>query len=164
LLPVSAVSHFPHWQWTIILGSTKTPEGTCSEWGRGKSIWPVDKVERNKQSEVRVKLNNKGEGRVQKNNHSKIKRSKIASAKVKKKNRQIWSPTLEQKKPESKMAMMIPRPSKEGFLERKEMAPVSLLGCRAQQGNLSILLSATKINLFIPEVRSERNRVRSLIR
>ncbi len=50
------------------------------------------------------------------------------------------------------MAMIIPRPSKEGFLERKEMAPVSLLGCRAQQGNLSILLSATKINPFIPEV------------
>jgi hypothetical protein len=43
------------------------------------------------------------------------------------------------------MAMMIPRPSKEGFLERKEMAPVSLLGCRAQQGNLSILLSATEM-------------------
>jgi hypothetical protein len=61
----------------MILRSTKTPEGTSSEWG--KSHWREDKVERNKQSEVRVKLNNKGDGRVQKNNHSKIKCSKSLS-------------------------------------------------------------------------------------
>merc|ERR1719153_248080 len=58
--------------------------------------------------------------------------------------------------PESKMAIIVPLPSYSGFLDRKEVAPVSFLGCRAQLGNESseLVLELIMTNLSLRGVMS----------
>ena len=59
----------------------------------------------------------------------------------------FWSKLLV-KLPESKIAMTVPLPSYSGYLLRKEVAPVSARGCKAQTGNFSRLSDPCDIFLW----------------